>query len=172
MKKRNRLRTIFLILLLLLVAIQFLPVDRSTPALTPAQDFLAVMNSPGQLGPLIKDGCYDCHSHETEYPWYSYVAPVGQWLQGHIRKARKQVNFSVWTTYSTEDADHALKEIVEVVKEKEMPLKSFTWMHPEARLTEVQRTELATWFQGLRTGASDNNAEGNSDDEGNEEEGE
>lgn len=155
MKRRSRFRTIFLILLLFLVAIQFLPVDRSAPPVDPSQDFVAVMNPPGLLKPLIKDACYDCHSHETEYPWYSYIAPVAQWLQGHINEGREKVNFSVWTTYSAEDADHALEEVVEMLEEKEMPLNSFTWTHPEARLSDVQRTDLVAWFKTQRTSASD-----------------
>lgn len=160
MKKRRLFRTILLVLLLILVLMQFLPVDRSAPAVNPSQDFVAVTNPPAALGTLIKDACYDCHSHETEYPWYSYVSPVSQWLQGHINGGREHLNFSVWTTYSAGDADHAMEEAVEVVEKKEMPLKSFTWTHPEARLTDAQRKELAGWFQSLRTGAWGEEEEG------------
>ncbi len=165
MKKRGLFRTIFLIILLLLVAIQFIPVDRSAPAVNPSQDFVAVMNPPGQLGTLIKEACYDCHSHETEYPWYSYVSPVSLWLQGHINEAREKVNFSIWTTYSAADTDHAVEEVVEVIEKKEMPLKSFTWTHPEARLSDAQRTEMVSWFKTLRTGASEKRGEGDNGDE-------
>ena len=155
MKRPRRIRTIILILILVIVLIQFLPVNRSAPPVDPAQDFVAVTNPPANLGILIKDACYDCHSHETEYPWYSYVAPVAQWLQGHVKEGRENLNFSVWTTYSAEDADGSLEEAVEMVEEKEMPLKSFTWGHPEARLTDAQRAELVQFFKSLRTGASD-----------------
>lgn len=165
MKKRNLFRTIFLVLLLLVVAIQFLPVDRSAPAVNPSQDFVSVTNPPAAVGTLIKEACYDCHSYETEYPWYSYVSPVAQWLQGHIKEAREKINFSIWTTYNAEDADKAMEEAVEEVGEKkEMPLKSFTWTHPEARLTDAQRKELTDWFQGLRTGASGNGGEEEDDE--------
>lgn len=168
MKKRRWFRIIFLVLLLIVVLIQFLPVDRSVPTVNPSQDFVAVTNPPAAVATLIKQACYDCHSYETEYPWYSYISPVAQWLQGHVNEGREKINFSIWTTYSAADADEAMEEAVEEVGEKKvMPLKSFTWTHPEARLTDAQRTELTDWFRKLRTGAS-----GNGGDEGEEAEGE
>jgi len=163
--KRRRFRTILLILLLVIVLIQFLPVNRSVPQIDPSQDFIAVTHTSADLGRLIKDACYDCHSYETEYPWYSYVSPVSLWLQNHINEGREHLNFSIWATYPANRADHKLKEAVEHVKEKEMPLNSFMWMHPEARLTDTQRADLAAWFQGLRTGAGEDNRSRQSEEE-------
>jgi hypothetical protein len=149
-KTPRRSRLILPIILLVLVLIQFLPVDRSVPAVDPVQDFVAVTNPPAALGALIKDACYDCHSYETEYPWYAYISPVAQWLQRHINHGREHMNLSIWTTYTPGDTDHALEEMVEMVESKNMPLKSFTWVHSEARLTDTQRVELAAWFESLR----------------------
>jgi uncharacterized membrane protein len=148
--KRRRFRTILLILLLVFVGIQFIPVDRSVPAVDPSQDLIQTLNPPAQVASLIRDACYDCHSHETEHPWYAYISPASQWLQGHVNGARKQVNFSVWGTYDAERKDHALEEIDEVLKEKSMPLKSFTWLHSEAKLTDEERQEMVAWFDGQR----------------------
>jgi hypothetical protein len=148
--KRRRFRTVLLILLLVFVGIQFIPVDRSVPEVDPSQSLVQTLRPPAQVASLIRDACYDCHSHETEYPWYAYISPVSQWMQGHIKGARKQVNFSVWGTYDEERKDHALEEIDEVLKNKAMPLKSFTWMHPEAKLTDEQRGEMVAWFDGQR----------------------
>jgi hypothetical protein len=75
---------------------------------------------------------------------------VSLWLQGHIRNGRGQVNFSTWQQYSAEDKDHILEECVEVMEKKSMPLKSFTWTHPEARLSDAQRDTLKTWFQQVK----------------------
>jgi hypothetical protein len=155
MKRRRNVRTIVLLILLVVVLIQFLPVDRSAPPIDPAQDFVSVMRPPEGTARLIRDACYDCHSFETEYPWYAYVSPVAQWLQGHIKEGRKHMNFSIWATYPADDQDHSMKECVEMVEEKAMPLKSFTWAHPEARLTDAQRSELVEYFKSLRTGISD-----------------
>ncbi len=165
MKTRKRLRLILLIAVLVAVLIQFIPVDKSVPAVDPAQEFLAVTNPPQGLGPLLKDACYDCHSYETKYPWYGNVAPVSWWLSNHIHHARKHLNFSIWTTYTEEKQDHALKHMIKEVKEKSMPLPSFTWlgMHPEARLTDAQRLKLTTWFETLRGPATDTAPEGDED---------
>ncbi len=166
MKKRKGLRLAFLVLLLIAVVAQFLPVDRSAPAVDPSQDFVSVTDPPAQLGQLIKDACYDCHSYETQYPWYSYIAPVAQWLQGHIDEGRQHLNFSIWTTYNAKRMDRKLKEAIHEVKEKGMPLNSFTWVHSEARLSDVQRAELTDWFQRFRTGAgSDRNGDGDEEAE-------
>lgn len=150
MKKKRIVRLILLVLLLIFVVLQFIPVDRSVPEYDPAHDFVSVVSPPAHLAPIIREACYDCHSYETEYPWYSYVAPVSMWLQNHIDEAREHVNFSLWHTYNAEDKDEALEDCTEMVDSGSMPLKSFTWMHPEARLTDEEREELATWFDGAR----------------------
>jgi hypothetical protein len=139
MRKKRTIRLILYVLLLALVVIQFIPVDRSVPEVDPGQDLLAISNTPEQMRSLIKDACYDCHSYETEYPWYAYVAPVSMWLQGHVDHGRGHLNFSTWTAYDADEADHKLEEIGEEVGEGHMPLKSFIWMHPEAKLSDEQR---------------------------------
>lgn len=143
---------ILLVLLLILVAIQFLPIDRSVPDVDPSQDFVLSTQPPGEVAKLFHDACYDCHSYETEYPWYGYVAPVGQWLQGHINHGRGKVNYSIWTTYSADDQDHALKEMGEMIETRKMPLKGFVWMHPEAQLTDAQRADMVAWLSAVRGG--------------------
>lgn len=155
MKHRRRFRTIVLLVLLAIVLLQFIPVDRSAPPVNPAQDFLNVQNAPVSVASLMRSACYDCHSNETRYPWYAYIAPVSFWLQNHIREGRENLNFSTWTLYNAEDLDEALEEMIEVVKEKSMPLNSYLWGHPEARLTDAQRQEMTTWFQSLRKAGDD-----------------
>lgn len=99
---------------------------------------------------LLKSACYDCHSNETEYPWYAQVQPLAWWIDHHVEEARESLNFSIWQTYSVKDMDHAFEECIEMVEEKEMPLTSFTLTHPEARLSELQRQQMVDWFKKLR----------------------
>lgn len=136
-----------MILVGVLVLAQLIPVDRSVPAVDASQDFLVAVNAPTEMASLIKDACYDCHSYETSYPWYAKIAPVSFWIQGHINGGRQHLNFSEWTAYPAKKAAHKLEECYEEVEELHMPMKSYTWLHPEAKLSEAQVGALAQWFQ-------------------------
>lgn len=104
---------------------------------------------PGNVAPLVEKACYDCHSNKTVYPWYSNIQPVGWWLANHVNEGKEHLNFSEFATYSREDQQHAFKEIFEVVKEGEMPLKSYTFngFHPEAKLSPLDRQAITAWAQ-------------------------
>ena len=149
MKKRSRFRTILLVLLLVLVLIQFIPVDRSTPEYDSTKDFIAMTAPPDEIGHLLKVACYDCHSYNVRYPWYSYVSPFSIWIQKkHIDHGREHLNFSIWGTYDADKQDHKLEECVEMVEEKAMPLNSYLWMHsPMQSLTDCSAG--AKWRRGL-----------------------
>jgi hypothetical protein len=68
-------------------------------------------------------------------------------IQSHVKGARQELNFSEWTSYPAEKAAHKLEECFEEVGERHMPMKSFTWLHPEAKMDDVQVSALAQWFQ-------------------------
>lgn len=140
-------KRILLGLIAVLVIIQFFRIDKTNPPLDPPNDFINVQNPPQQIAKLLKDACYDCHSHESKYPWYTNVAPVSWWVKSHINEGREHLNFSTWGTYPLKKRAHKLEECYEEVEEKHMPLKSYTWAHPEARLTEDQRATLVSWFK-------------------------
>ncbi len=140
------LKRIGLLLLLLAIAIQFVPVNRTNPALDPNQDYLKVSAAPAEVARLLKASCYDCHSNESKYPWYAYVAPVSFLTQNHIQEGRSKVNFSTWGNSSAHDQSEALEEIPETIAEGEMPLWDYKLMHPEAKLTEAEKRILIDWF--------------------------
>lgn len=141
------LKTGLLILAGILLLSQFIPVDRSVPEVNAEQDFLNVVDAPDAMASLIKSACYDCHSYETKYPWYTNISPLSFWIQGHINGGRQHLNFSEWTSYPAEKASHKLEECFEEVDERHMPMKSYTWLHPEAKMDDVQVSALAQWFQ-------------------------
>jgi mono/diheme cytochrome c family protein len=87
---------------------------------------------------LAKSVCFDCHSNQTVWPWYSHVAPVSWMLQHHVDDGREHLNFSEFDR-PQRDADEA-KEMVE---KSYMPLANYTWLHPEARLSDADRKALA-----------------------------
>lgn len=129
---------------------QFFRIDKTNPPAEPASDMIAVENVPEDIQVILKNACYDCHSHETEYPWYSNVAPVSWWLKDHIDEGREHLNFSEWASYDAERKAHKLEELAEEVEEKEMPLESYTWAHSESKLSDEERQALVDWANSKR----------------------
>jgi len=144
MKKRN----ILLGLLVVLLLIQFIRIDKVNPTSTATQEFMTVEKPPAAVATILKNTCYDCHSHESAYPWYTNLAPVSWMIRSHIKGGRQHLNFSTWGTYDAKKRSHKLEEIAEEVAEKTMPMKSYTWLHPEAKLSATDRQMLVDWVKG------------------------
>ena len=141
---------IFTILGVVLLLIQFVRIDKTNPPIDLDSDFIVSVNTPTNIALNIKEACYDCHSHATKYPWYTSVAPVSWWVKGHINGGREHLNFSAWNTYSQDKKDHKIEECIEVMEKGWMPLASYTWMHPEAKLTDLEHEEMISYFKSLR----------------------
>jgi len=105
---------------------------------------------PAEIDAILQRACYDCHSNATNYPWYANIQPVGWWLEQHVRDGKKHLNFSEFTTYPLKRATRRLEEVAEEVREHKMPLPSYTWMHPEAKLTDAEIDTLAGWAINTR----------------------
>ncbi|MCQ4035279.1 heme-binding domain-containing protein [Kaistella montana] len=140
------MKKILVILLVAFVLIQFFPIDKSNPAPTPQMDFLTIKNTPESTANLIRNGCYDCHSNESKYPWYSNVQPIAWFLKDHIDEGRKELNFSTFATYEPKRQAHKLHEVVEMIEKGEMPLDSYVLIHSEAKYSEAQKQELIQYF--------------------------
>ncbi len=140
-------RKILLAVVAILVVIQVFQIDKTNPAADPAKDFIALEQPPQEVANLLKDACYDCHSNDSEYPWYTNIQPVGWWIKRHINEARKELNYAVWADYQAKRKAHKFEEMVDEVEKGKMPLKSFTLMHPEAKLTDAQRQAMVAWFR-------------------------
>ncbi len=116
----------------IVIMLQFVSVNRSNPPVT-----REIKWDSSRTRTLAMDACYDCHSNETNWPWYAYVAPVSWWITDHVEHGRGHLNFSEWDK-PNEDAD----EIVSVVASGEMPFPDYLRMHPEARLTPEETNLL------------------------------
>lgn len=143
-------KQILLIILGLIVLAQFIQPSRAVEKTDPNNDLLVMTNAPAEIADNVKAACYDCHSYETKYPWYSYITPVNWWLNNHIQEGRSEMNFSVWGTYPQGKRDHKAEECGEALREGWMPLDSYTPMHPEADLDQQTRERLAVWFGSIR----------------------
>ena len=100
-----------------------------------------------QTRALVQRACFDCHSNETVWPWYSNLAPVSWLLASDVKEGRSHVNFSTWGTYSSEAQSHKLANIAEEVRGADMPPWYYTLVHPEARLSPSERTSVADWAE-------------------------
>ncbi len=146
MNKRNILIGLGIIFIL----IQFIQTDKTNPETRPGQDLIEVTNPPAEVVRIMKTACYDCHSHETKYPWYSYITPVNFWLKGHIEEGRENLNFSTWNSQTPDKAKHKLEESAEETRQKHMPLTPYWMMHWEAKLSPEERETLASWFDDIK----------------------
>lgn len=126
-----------------LVAIQFVPAERANPLVSAP---LALPS--GEVGEILVAACVDCHSNETVWPWYAGVAPAKFLVAKHVKDGRSELNFSTWGEYTLRRQGRKLEELVELVEDGSMPERSYTWLHPEARLTQAQREVLVRWAQG------------------------
>ncbi len=154
-KKRVSFKKIVIMLMVILVFIQIFRIDKTNPPVKPESDFINVKHPPAGITNILKTSCYDCHSNETVYPWYTNIAPVSWWLKNHINEGRHHLNFSDWANYNSKKSDHKLEECVEMLQKSEMPLSSYTFIHRDASLNEDQRHALIIWFESMRTYESD-----------------
>lgn len=138
-------KKIFFIIIAMVVLIQFYPMEKPTVTANNPNDLIATSTIPESISTLLKNACYDCHSNESTFPWYSNVAPVKWILYGHISEARQELNFSNWNSLETDDKADLLDDISSMVLEEEMPLKGYTILHSEANLSEADRELIATW---------------------------
>ncbi len=130
------------------VAIQFIRPEKNDSADGP--DALAKKYPPPpEVQRLLETACYDCHSNRTRYPWYAQVQPVGWWLASHINEGKDKLNFSEFAAYSAHDCAESLKSLTDEVQQRSMPLKSYTWIHRDAILTDAQIKTLADWADAL-----------------------
>jgi hypothetical protein len=136
-------------LLAVLIIIQFFGIDKENPAIDTSKEFMLLAAPPADVAEMIKTACYDCHSHESQYPWYTSVAPISWWISHHIEEGRAELNFSTWGEYPAEKAAHKAEEAAEEIEEKHMPIKPYLITHGDARLTAAQRERLSTWFFAL-----------------------
>ncbi len=137
-------------LVVLLAAAQFVRPARNLSAAAGPDDLAARHPVPARVLAMLQRACYDCHSNNTGYPWYAEVQPVRWWLDSHVNDGKRHLNFSEFGAYSAKRAGKKLEQITDEVEQHDMPLRSYTWVHREARLTPEEIKLLAAWADDLR----------------------
>ena len=142
-------KKILIVLLVALVIIQFIhPGPNKSGGEQP--NFIGrSFPIPEDVKPILQKACYDCHSNNTRYPWYSNIQPVDWWLTHHIKEGKAHLNFDEYTNRSLRYRYHKIEETIDQVKEHQMPLNSYTWIHKDAILTDVEKSKLIGWAQGI-----------------------
>jgi hypothetical protein len=133
------LKKILIAIAIIVVGIQFIPVERTNPPVTKE------INVPVNVLSILKTSCYDCHSNETTWPWYSYIAPVSFIIAGDVNDGRKHLNFSEWDRYDEKKQSKKLEHIADAVEEGEMPLPKYILMHKEAELDQSKIKIIKNW---------------------------
>jgi hypothetical protein len=125
-------------LVVVIIGIQFIPVERTNPPVT------SDIDAPANIKAILKKACYDCHSNETNWPWYSKVAPISFLTVSDVNDGRKHLNFSEWGNY-TDKTEKVKEEIWEEVREENMPPWMYRVSHSEAKLTPEEKNLLRNW---------------------------
>lgn len=129
---------------------QVFSIDKTNPPIDEKLDFFSTVQVPEDVNTMLKYSCVDCHSHSSKYPWYTNIEPISWWIKGHIKGGLQHLNFSVWQAYDAPKRRHKIDECIEVLEQERMPIKSYTWAHKEAKLTDEDRKRLIVFFESLR----------------------
>ena len=142
-------RYALIVLFIGMIVIQFIsrPETVAQP-LNPQNDMISLLGVDDEMKDLLQHNCYDCHSNQPVYPWYSKIAPVSWWTNEHMEHGREELNFSNWGEYSKRRKDHKLEEMVEEVEGGAMPLPSYTWIH--GKLNNEEKELLKNWVNTER----------------------
>jgi hypothetical protein len=128
---------------IVVIAIQFVPIDRSNPAADPRLEVDA------SVAEVFRHACYDCHSQQAVWPWYSRIAPVSWLIANDVHEARHVLNLSLWQQYSARKKAFASGKAVEEIEEGGMPLPRYRRLHPAARVSAAELQRLRTWADSL-----------------------
>jgi hypothetical protein len=134
-------------LALVFLGIQFVPNELPAVETNNSGDIIQSGLVSQVVAALLKKSCYDCHSNESVYPWYSHIAPSSWLVAKDIREGREELNFSEWDNYDMMKKLGLLDDISIAVSEGEMPLGIYLLMHSSAKLDEAQRQLIIDWAE-------------------------
>ncbi len=139
------LKIFIIVIVVILIGIQLIPsaLPKNNPDLS--KDISKTQDVTDDVKIILHKACYDCHSNQTVYPWYSKVAPSSWLVAKDTREGREELNFSDWSDLSKRKKVKYFKEIAELVEEREMPMKIYTVIHRDAALSDEEIKTLTDW---------------------------
>jgi Haem-binding domain len=145
----KRSKKILLGLAVILLVIQFIRPTKNSSSQS-GDVFFKDEKVDAKTAAIFKTSCFDCHSNNTIYPWYTEIQPVGWWLQHHVDEGKAELNFDAYSQYSPRRKFHKLEEIEEMLTAEEMPLPSYLILHGDAKLSVDQKKILVDWSKAMR----------------------
>jgi hypothetical protein len=137
-------------LVIVLVLVQFIPVNRTNPEFDNKKTMFSKETVPPSLKMTLGRSCGDCHTDTTTWPWYSYVAPVSWIIASDVHDGRKHLNFSEWGDYNAKQREEALENICEQIQQGEMPDKVYALLHRDAKLKQSEKDAICKWTEAAR----------------------
>jgi hypothetical protein len=137
------------VVLALFVILQFIPNTYPEIVKSNENDLILTEDVPEEVGLILRNSCYDCHSNETRYPWYAYIAPVSWLVVRDVKLGRDDMNFSEWNNLKSRDKIKLLDEIAEEVNDGNMPMPIYTITHGDASLDDVKKQLLVKWTEDM-----------------------
>jgi hypothetical protein len=141
------LKWILIALLIIVIGIQFIRPERTNPPVDQSKTIFATLDVPPNVRAILERSCFDCHSNNTQWPWYSHVAPTSWLVASDVKQGRGHVNFSTWADYDETRQISKLDMISQMVTDDKMPLKTYRLMHPKSVLTKAEVDLLSNWAQ-------------------------
>ena len=142
------IKKIVLVLVVLFAVIQVVRPTKNNSANT-QKDISTLYPMPPEVKVIVNKACADCHTNNTNYPFYTNIQPIAYWLEDHVKDGKRHFNFNDFASYKIAKQNHKLEEVIEQIKEGEMPLYSYTLIHKEARLTDAEKETLTNWSQSI-----------------------
>jgi len=143
----NFTKKILLAIGIVFIAIQFFRPAHNKSSQVFATDISKIVSTSDSVQDALINGCYDCHSNNTNYPWYSNIQPMGWLMAKHIKKGKEALNFSEFGSYSPRRQLSKLNGIANSIRDNIMPLSSYKMMHKNAQLSTNEKTLLFNWVQ-------------------------
>ncbi len=143
------IKKILLFLLAALVVIQFIHPKHNKATGDQPNYIGKTFPVPDDVKSILAKACNDCHSNNTRYPWYSNIQPVDWWLTKHVNDGKRGLNLDEYTSKRLRYQYNKMKDVIEQVKEGDMPLNSYTWIHKDAKLTKDEKVKLTNWANSV-----------------------
>jgi hypothetical protein len=139
----------FALLAIVLILAQFISPLRTNPVGDKSKDISSSFVIPSNVKQILERSCYDCHSNNTRWPWYSNIAPVSWLIAQDVNEGREHLNFSEWGSYEQTDRITYLEDICKNIKKGEMPMQKYLILHSDAKLSDADKDIICKWTKAM-----------------------